>query len=300
MDYNLFLVFDAVYTHSNLSRAGEYIGLTQSAVSNALVRLRKVYGDPLFVYTSQGMRPTPYARKIAPSVKQALELLDRTAAQHQPKFDPLRAERTFHLAMTDYGSSMLLPPLLEYLASHGPHISCRIHHLVDASIIKALEMGEVDLSFSSQMKLGAGFHAKVLYRDRFVCMVRTGHPQVGSSISLEQFLALQHVMYAPQEGRLGKIDRILAGHRRVRRIGAHVPHVQAIPSIVAATDLLAVVPERFGRTVADPGRFRLLEPPIPIPGFDMKQCWCQIVDKDPANRWLRSVLVELTRRLPPI
>ena len=121
VDLNLFVVFDAIYTEGNLTRAGQIIGITQPAVSNALARLRESFNDPLFVRTAQGMVPTPMAQNIISPVRSALALL-RVSVQESRTFNPLQANKTFRISMTDLSEAVILPPLFQRLRRHAPAV----------------------------------------------------------------------------------------------------------------------------------------------------------------------------------
>ena len=121
VDLNLFIVFDAIYTEANLTRAGQIVGITQPAVSNALSRLRETFNDPLFVRTAQGMVPTPMAQNIIGPVRNALALL-RTSVQESRIFNPQQANKTFRISMTDLTEAVILPPLFQRLRRLAPAV----------------------------------------------------------------------------------------------------------------------------------------------------------------------------------
>ena len=129
VDLNLFIVFDAIYTEANLTRAGQIVGITQPAVSNALARLRETFNDPLFVRTAQGMVPTPMAQNIIGPVRNALQLL-RVSVQESRTFSPAQANKTFRISMTDLTEAVMLPPLFQRLRRLAhPLLRCLRHHL---------------------------------------------------------------------------------------------------------------------------------------------------------------------------
>lgn len=298
MDLNLFVVFDAVYEARNLTRAGDKLGMSQPAVSNALARLRDVFKDKLFVKTSQGMQPTALAQLLAEPVRQALDLFNLSLCSVE--YDPATSDRVFRLAMTDYGASLLLPELVARLKVLAPKVSIRVQHLTESTIQKSLESGKIDLAFSSQMRVGADFYEKKLYRDRFVCLVRMGHPEVGDTIDIDQFVKLYHILYAPQGGKLGVVDKELAKSGRSLKIAVYAPHVLTIPSIIEKTDFIATIPERLILPYVGGKKLRLIEPPIVVPGFDMKQIWHQTTANDAPNKWLRSLIADLCAKFPEL
>lgn len=298
IDLNLFIVFDAVYEARNLTRAGDKLGMSQPAVSNALARLRGVFKDKLFVKTSQGMQPTALAQLLAEPVRQALDLFNLSLSSVE--YDPATSDRVFRLAMTDYGASLLLPELVARLKVLAPKVSIRVQHLTESTIQKSLESGKIDLAFSSQMRVGADFYEKTLYRDRFVCLVRMDHPEVGATIDINQFVKLYHILYAPQGGKLGVVDKELAKSGRSLKIAVYAPHVLTIPSIIEKTDFIATIPERLILPHIGDKKLRLIEPPIVVPGFDMKQFWHQTTANDAPNKWLRSLIVDLCTKFPEL
>jgi len=298
IDLNLFVVFDAVYVERNLTRSGEKLGMSQPAVSNALARLRGAFKDRLFVKTSQGMQPTALAQLIAEPVRQALDLFNLSLSS--VAYDPATSNRVFRLAMTDYGASLLLPELVARLKVLAPKVSIRVQHLTESTIQKSLESGKIDLAFSSQMRVGADFYEKMLYRDRFVCLVRMDHPEVGDTIDINQFVKLYHILYAPQGGKLGVVDKELAKSGRSLKIAVYAPHVLTIPSIIEKTDFIATIPERLILPYVGDKKLRLIEPPIVVPGFDMKQIWHQTTANDAPNKWLRSLIADLCAKFPEL
>jgi DNA-binding transcriptional LysR family regulator len=294
LDPNLLVVFDMVYRLANLSRAGGALGISQPAVSNALKRLRAIYNDPLFVKTSQGMLPTPFARRIAPDIRSALELIDNTL--ESKRFDPLITEKVFVLAMTDYGSTTLLPTLLSQLAVEAPRASVKVVRLDERTVLKKLESNEVDLAFSSQVKAGADFYEKVLFKDEFVCVVSQGHPEIADRLTLQQFVTYEHILYTPQEGNIGVVDRMLAKRGLSNRTRLYVPHALAIPLIINDSDLVVTIPERMAQALRPGWDFRLLTPPLPIPGFELKMIWHRVNADDAAGIWLREVCARMFHR----
>ncbi|MFA7242063.1 MAG: LysR family transcriptional regulator [Sulfuricellaceae bacterium] len=298
IDLNLFAVFDAVYMEKNLTRAGDRLGMSQPAVSNALSRLRRVFKDKLFVKTSQGMQPTALAQQLAEPIQRALDLFNLSLCGVE--FDPATSDRVFRLAMTDYGAFLLLPELAAHVKVLAPNISLRVQHLTESTIQKSLESGKIDLAFSSQMRVGADFYEKTLYYDRFVSLIRMDHPEVGDTIGIDQFVKLHHILYAPQGGQLGVVDRELAKSGLSLKIAVYAPHVLTIPSIIERTDYISTIPERLILPYLGDRKLRLIEPPISVPGFDMKQIWHQTTANDAPNRWLRALIAELCAKFPDL
>lgn len=292
LDLNLLRVFDAVLRERSVTLAGGRIGLSQPAMSNALARLRKLFGDPLFVRTPRGMNPTPYAQRLADPVRQALDLLELTLRE-RTGFDPAVAERTFRLHMSDIGEVVFLPPLLERLKDEAPRARIEVVQQPVAGLRDALASGELDLAVGFMPELGAGVAQRRLFRDRYVCVVRAGHPLVRRSLSMAQFRAAQHVLIAPSGTGHQVVEQVLAEHGLLDAVALRVPHFMVVPMILERTDLVCTVPWQLAQAFARMGRFRTVELPAPIPSFDVRLLWHERHERDPGNRWLRELIIEL-------
>src|SRR5215510_5962668 len=193
LDLNLLRAFDAVLRDGSVTAAAGRLGLSQPAMSNALSRLRRLLGDPLFMRTAGGMRPTPFAQQLAAPVQQALDLI-RASLSQQAGFDPKTSDRIFRLQLTDVGEIAFLPPLLERLQRDAPRVRVETQQLPQDEVSDALASGEADLALGFLPELSGGVVQKRLFRDRYVCLVRIDHPRIGSRLTLAQFLAASHVL----------------------------------------------------------------------------------------------------------
>lgn len=292
LDLNLLTIFDRVRHEGSITRAAETLGLSQPAVSNALSRLRAATRDRLFVRTSGGMVPTAYAERIAPAVGQALVGI-RTALAQDTGFDPATAERRFTLNVTDLGEAYFLPSLVERLSAIAPGIRFLALPTPRERPGHALADGTVDLAVGNLPKLGSDIYQQQLFRERYVCIVRADHPAFGSRMSVREFERAGHVLAAPSGTGHAAVERVLLRHGGRRRISLEVQHFLAVPSIVAQTDLVGIVPTRIARRGLTEGVVRLVEPPFAIPAFIVRQCWHARAHRDPGHRWLRRVFVEL-------
>ena len=292
LDLNLLRAFDAVLREGSVTAAGERLGLSQPAMSNALARLRRLLDDPLFMRTPRGMRPTPFAQRLAAPVQQALDLI-RTGLSQQAGFDPRTAQRSFRLQLSDVGEIVFLPPLLERLEREAPGVRIETGQLPQDEVSDALGAGEVDLAVGFLPGLSGGVVQKRLFRDRYVCLVRADHPTIGSRLTLAQFLAATHVLVSARGSAHEIVEQTLRNKGLVRRIALRVPHFTVVPMILARTDHMVIVPEGLVGAIARFGRFKSLKPPVDIPALDVKVHWHERFDQDPGISWLRGVLVEL-------
>lgn len=290
LDLNLLRVFAQLLSDRQVSRAAEHLGLTQPAVSNALRRLRAVLQDELFVRTPHGMAPTTYALQLAEPVTRALELLSGALQPPEP-FDPRRSQRTFVLAMTDIGEIYFMPQLMDALGREAP--GCTLSTVYEGALEHALQEGAVDLAIGLLPGLQSGFFQRRLFSNRYVCLCRADHPVTRAPLTLDALAAYGHVRVVAGGTGHGAVD---AGMRRAgleRQIRLEVPHFVAVGHILQRTDLLATVPERFAQACLVPFGLTALPLPLALPEIDINLFWHARFHRDPANRWLRSLLGRL-------
>src|SRR6185503_18488287 len=199
IDLNLLRVFDAELHESGVTPAAARLGLTQPAVSNALARLRKLFGDPLFVRTPSGMDATPFARELAELVRQALALL-QSALAHGPGFDPATATPAFRVYMSDLGQIEFLPPLVERAQRVAPGVRLEAVALEVEDIGDALAAGALDLAVGFLPGLGPPVRRQPLFRDPYVCLMRADHPAAGLRLTKKAFLESSHALVSYKGG----------------------------------------------------------------------------------------------------
>ena len=291
LDLKLLKVFDEVYKTRSVSRAAENVGVTQPSVSIALAKLRKHFQDPLFVRTSDGMQPTPYAAELIRPVRDGLGLLDG-ALRHRATFDPLRSDRTFCLCLTDISQAVLLPTLLNHLKQAAPGIQLEIVP-ISSETPRMLESGDADLAIGFMPQLEAGFYQQKLFEQRFVCVVREDHPRIRNRLTLKQFAEEDHVVVTTSATGHWILDKALEEKRVVRKVSVRLPDFLGLASIIAATDLLVCVPERLGEVIRQSAKVKLLPPPVELPTYLVKQHWHERYHHDAANSWLRGAVAGL-------
>nr|AAZ93383.1 LysR-like regular protein [Polaromonas naphthalenivorans CJ2] len=232
IDLNLLVVFNQLLLDRSVSTSAEKLGLTQPAVSNALKRLRAVLKDELFLRTSRGMEPTPYALHLAEPVIYALNAL-QTAFTTRNSFDPLASTRTFNLAMTDIGEMYFVPPLMNALSEAAPHVRISTVRPNAGNLKEDMESGTVDLALGLLPNLQTGFFQRRLFLHKYVCMFRKGHPLAKSPMTLKQFTELDHVGILAANTGHGEVDGLLdrAGIKRKMRLV--VPHFIAVGHITS-------------------------------------------------------------------
>ncbi|MBF7140889.1 MULTISPECIES: LysR family transcriptional regulator [Pseudomonas] len=289
IDLNLFVVFDAIYTEANLTRAGQIVGITQPAVSNALARLRETFNDPLFVRTAQGMVPTPMAQNIVGDVRNALSLL-RVSVQESRVFNPADAGKTFRISMADLIEAVVLPPLMRRLRRHAPALVIESFLCKRRDTTKELAAGRLDFAVDAPLNTDPQVRHVKLTEDRYVCAMRRGHPLEGKPLTLEGYLAQGHIHISSRRNGLGEVDLALGKMGRQRKITLRSQHYMMAAQVLQQTDMVITVPERFAR------RHDLPFTPLPLPSVNTIEThlyWHESTDQDPANRWMREQLIEL-------
>ncbi len=289
IDLNLLPVFDALMTSQSVTRAAQSLGLSQSAMSAALGRLRAAFDDPLFVRGARQMLPTPRARRLIAPVRGVLERIRRDVLA-DAGFEPALAEREFSLCLTDLGGLLFLPRLLATLRQRAPHVTLRTQQMPVPELEAALESGAVDLAIGNYPDLPGRVYQQRLYERSYVCIVRTDHPRVGTRLNLKQYLALEHAVVRSPVRVHAAVDRALARSGLRRRVVVSVPHYLVIPHLIEKSDLVATVPREFAEVLSLYANVRAIELPVHIPSVTLRQHWHRRHHHDAANRWLRGLV----------
>jgi DNA-binding transcriptional LysR family regulator len=297
LDLNLALVLHALLTEGSVSRAAKRLGLSQSATSHALARLRTALGDPLLVRRANGVVPTSRAEAIAGPLAAGLALLEKSLLAPQG-FEPATAARRLRIAASDYSEFLLLPPLLGELTTEAPGLDVWVRPFADDSLA-ALERGDLDLVIGV---VGAAdrkpaIRSADLLEERLVCVVRERHPLTRGRLTLARFAAASHVLIAPRGRPGGPVDDALAARGLSRRIAVAVPHFLAAPHIVAATDLVLTMAARLAASFATVLPLRILELPFNSPTVRASMLWHERHDGDPAHLWFRGRIAAIAEHV---
>jgi len=292
LDLNLLVVFNQLLLDRSASIAAEKLGLTQPAVSNALKRLRAALQDDLFLRTSRGMEPTPYALHLSEPVIYALNAL-QTAFNTRDSFDPLSSTRTFQIAMTDIGEMYFMPPLMAALAKEAPGVRISTVRPHTGNLRDDMASGTVDVALGLLPNLQAGFFQRRLFRHPYVCVFREDHPVAKAPLTLKQFCELDHVGVLAANTGHGEIDGLLERAGIQRHLKLMLPHFIAVGHVLQTTDLIATLPERFAERCRVPFGLVTSPHPVKLPEIAINLFWHAKFNRDPANIWLRQRLVEL-------
>jgi DNA-binding transcriptional LysR family regulator len=308
IDLNLLRLFDALAEERSVTRAGARLGLTQSAVSHALNRLRHVLQDELFVRGPDGMRPTARAEEIAPRLRHGLHQLQHALAP--VTFTPADTQRRFTIAAGAYTGTVLMPGVVARLRRAAPAAELRLM-FPSATLGDDLLSGRVELAIGSFGRSADRFERETLFAESMVWALRADHPAAqGEILALETLAGLAHVITASAEqgqaveGRIyenglerrviwddgGAFDGVLAGRGWRRTIGLTVQDAQSALAIVSRSDMAALAPRRLARSLAGQYGLRLFDPPYASPPMAIEALWRRDLSESPPLDWLRSQL----------
>jgi DNA-binding transcriptional LysR family regulator len=287
LDLNLLVTLDVLLAEHNVTRAAQRLNFSQPSVSVHLAKLRDIFGDPLLLPGPRGMRPTARADELREPLRQALDALESAVSPASP-FDPAEAHHTWRVAATDYGESTIVLPALSGLRSVAPSIRLAVLELVPPRIARQAERGEIDLAFHTSEGAPSGLRRRALFTERYVLVGRAGHPRLKRRPTLSQFCKLDHVIVSPDGGGFrGVTDETLSELGLARRVVLSVPHFLFVMSVLASTDLVAMLPSRL---VRDTPALQVVEPPVDVPGYEMAMLWHERSHRDPAHQWLREYI----------
>jgi DNA-binding transcriptional LysR family regulator len=287
IDLNLLTILEAVLQERHVSRAAERLGMSQPAVSHALTRLRRQFGDELLVRAAPGgMRLTARAREIEADLAAALAAARRILAIDA--FDPATAQRTFRLAMSDYGAMVLLPGLLQRLRTQAPGVRLAVTQASRQDMVAMVLDGEMDAAFGVFPQAPSALRVERLFTERFVCAADSAHPAFRGALTLEAYLAASHALVSLQGEPDGEIEAALAALGARRTVAVVVPHFSVAPSLVVGTDLILTVAERT--LIGAGSRLAIRPPPFPVAPFDFTMIRHLRTDRDSAHLWFRDML----------
>lgn len=296
LDLNLLRVLCAVHRTGSVTEAGRQLALSQPATSNALARLRRWFGDELFVRSSAGLRPTRLTERIVPMVAAHLGGLESSLCSGEA-FDPAHSGIHWRLSLSDLGEMMFMPPLAQVLRSESPN--CQVTNVaVDAKLVgAALDSREVDLAIGLLLPEHAGIASESLFQERFVALTgsrwRPGVGRAGKGLSTEQLTRAALVVAAPAATSHASVDLMLTRLKLQDRAVVRARHYSALPELVTCTDLMAIVPLMYANAVATRYDVRMWELPGHGLHYNVRMLWHQSAAGDPAHGWLR----ERVRRL---
>lgn len=291
LDLNLLRVFFAIWDLRNLTAAGDRLGLTQPAISHALRRLRERFGDPLFIRAANRMLPTDAAVRLHEPLDQAFELLNR-ALQGSVAFDPRITERAFRIAMSDIAEAYILPRLMNELSRISPFVRVDIVSLLPERAVSSMRSGEIDLAIGAISASSKDCISVDALSDRYVCMVRSGHPIAKSRLTRASFAKLRFFSARTTSTIYQLAEQWLADEDARPRIAVR-GHFSTAPQIIRHSDLAAIFPRLLALDLHRAKDFRLLELPFDLPAMEVKVHSHARFVNDTGIRWMCQTCARL-------
>jgi len=293
-DLNLLNVLRLMIEMRSVSKVANKVGVSQSALSHTLKRLRAQLDDPLFHKTASGMEPSQRALEIYQAIKEPLESLT-SALQVVQTFDPKLSQYSFVLGTSDYFEKLLLTSIVQHLSIEAPSIKLRCVNYDDLQLNK--ELINIDLAFGRHTNPPENLYKQTLWRDRFVTVVNEGHTRIiKDKITLKQFINEKHILISPTGSGTSLVDSELAKKGLKRDIALTSRIFNTPVEIVENSELITTMPERLARHSANIEKVRFLQPPISMQSFEMNMLWGPLKHKEPAHQWLRQTILTIAKQ----
>jgi DNA-binding transcriptional LysR family regulator len=287
IDLNLLVVLDALLTERHVTRTGTRLHLSQPAISHSLGKLRILLDDPLLIREGGEVVLSTLAERIQAPLRDILSQIE-TLFGKTIDFDPASSQRTFNLAMSDYGAAIVLPRLLVRLRRQAPNTTLLVTQGSRHVMVEQVAQDKIDLALGVFPNLTPDISMEVLFEEYFSCLLDRRTLPAGGELSLETYLARPHIQVSMDGGTHGEVDDLLRAEGLRRRIAVSVPHWRTAPSMLHDTDLILTVATRTLNDTPLNSDLIQLPPPFTIPRFAFVQIWHARFCDDPAHIWLRQ------------
>jgi DNA-binding transcriptional LysR family regulator len=289
VDANLFVVLHALLETGHVGRAARRLGLSPSATSHALSRLRGLLGDPLFVRAGRRLVPTPHALALKDELGRAVESLEATLRPRRA-IDPATLTRAFRIETTDHVQLVLLRALDAIARKEVPHVDVYLKSL-EPETFGRLRDGSIDLAIAVYGETDPDLEKRVLFQDRLVAVVRKGHPACRGTMTAARFAKADHLLVAPNGTPTGLVDRLLAERGLKRRVARTSSSFLDVAFLLSETDYVVSLPESLVRPLTQRLGLVVLPLPLTLPSFEIAMIWHRRHGNDPAHTWLRDAVV---------
>jgi DNA-binding transcriptional LysR family regulator len=292
IDLNLLPVLHAVLSERSATGAAKRLHVTQSAVSNALARLRHALGDPLLVRNARGLVPTTRALELQPGLERIMNSL-RILVSERDAFDPTSTTREFTLACADYCTTILGWRLVELLRKRAPAARLRFVPLEQLASVDGLS-SNIDVHVGMPPRVPSGCRSATLFEDSFVCMLKAD-AKVPKKLRLGDYLAAKHIRLSVLNSASDPVDAALAKRRLSRTIALTVPHFSVVPMMVEHGAYVATLSRRLAEAQAGLFKVRLCEPPFSLGKRPTRMLWHERSELDPGAKFFRDLVREAAR-----
>ena len=284
VDLNLLRTIQPLLEERHISRAAKRAFLSQPAMSRALNRLRDTFGDPLLVRSNGAYERTPRGERVLREIESIMRRLN--AIVHDQEFTPAQSRERFRVAMTDHGSTILLPNVLARLRKDAPH-SELILSAVGPDTFDKVAAGRIDLSLCAE-EVPAALENQVIFNLDFVCLVGSRQRIRSRRITLKQYLQLPHAMILTDDGHQAMVDRPLGALGLKRHVALRMPFFIPAVLAIAQSDLVLTVPRTLAKMTNQITTLRMIEPPRELKPFPYFMSWHARLTNEAAHAWLRE------------
>ncbi|KMM80331.1 LysR family transcriptional regulator [Pseudomonas deceptionensis] len=298
IDLNLLVVLDALLTEKHVTRTGVRLHLSQPAISHSLNKLRLLLGDPLLIRQGNEVVLSALAQNLQAPLKAVLGQIETLLGQ-SIDFVPGDSQRTFRVAMSDYGAAIVLPKLLVQLRKLAPDTSLVVIQDSRLGMLEQIEQGKIDLAVGVFAALAADISCDVLFEETFTCLLNRRSLPENGVLDLDSYLARPHLLVSMDGNTQGEVDNVLRAQGLQRRVAVNVPHWGTAPGMIADTDLILTVATRTLDNVPLGDTLVAMPPPLTVAPFNYVQVWHQRFNQDPAHRWLRELVKQVSAPSAP-
>ncbi len=292
LDLNLLVIFDAIMSEQSITAAADRLAMTQPSVSNAVSRMRHAWGDPLFVKSGRGIRPTPYAVQLWADISDSLHTI--RGATLKEKFNIHNTRRTFRIALTDWMADIFWLPLRKIIENQAPGIDI---HAVPYSVNGKQLLLDADVDMVLDYFPDTHPHIKTqwIFDNHFICAMRPGHPLAKKKLSLKAFAQADHLLMSLSGDASGTVDSMLKQRNLTRRVAMTVNHCYNMTKLLENTNLITTIPLPMIINSVNDGKLFVTQPPLEIPPGPISMSWHKRNDKDLASLWLREKVLHILK-----
>lgn len=293
-DLNLLVAFDILISERSVTAAARRMGIGQPAMSNALSRLRDMFGDPLLIRTSSGLQPTGRALDLVAPVSRILAEL-REEVFSTRAFDPSTDKRTFRIGLSDQAEAAIMQDVLQVIRRDAPGIRVIARSVEMRLGAELLTTSAIDLAVGYFPEVESGLEAATLYHETFVCLFDARACGLEPPLSLDDYAALPHILVSLRGEPFGHLDELLQAAGRSRDVVYTTPHFLAVPFLLHGFRAVSALPRRLAENCADAAGLAVCPVPLPSKGYDIRMAWHRRTSSDPAQAWLREVVAAVGR-----
>ncbi|PSU10417.1 LysR family transcriptional regulator [Photobacterium gaetbulicola] len=293
-DLNLIPIFVAVYEEQSLSKAAVRMDVSQPAVSKGLKRLREIYDDPLFHRNANGVEPTAFASDIYPALAASLKNFSSTLSASR-EFDPKTSRRIFSIACVSVASFSIIPVLVEQIRLEAPNIALEIHPLFTEDMEADLRLQRYDLVIDLPPRGRSLLKSQVLYSEELSVVCCKHHPRLTDSVTIEQFLAEDHVVVARWHARGSLLNAEDIPELDQRNIVVRAPGAVEMLPIIAGSDIIGMLPKSTIESFSEFYAIKALPMPFGQDLYDLCAIWHPSRTTETSHRWLRQLLFKVVK-----